>query len=276
MLTDLNAVLSGSRPPRFAYNVSSVEGFRAVFEFGEAHDRPMIMQCSERYLLDLGEKYFQAVVVPRLSDSKNRFVLHLDHATSIRAVLRGIRAGFSSVMFDGSALPLEDNIKHSEQALFLCREAEIRSFEAEIGHVGGAEDGDEEEERYFTRIDEAKAFWSRVPVDFLAVSVGNAHGRYHSTPHIQFELLAGLAREVSVPLVLHGGTGIADADLIRATHLGIKKINIGTELKAAWSAGLKCAMDEGELEPDRIRLQAQRFIATAVERLEGILPDGQD
>ncbi len=272
MLTGLSAVLSADRP-RFAYNLTSVEGFRAIVEWGEAHRMPMIMQCSERYLRDLGDTYFENVVVPRLARSEVPFVLHLDHATSLKAVQTGIQLGFSSVMFDGSGLPLKPNIQASSDALGLCRQARIASFEAEIGHVGGAEDGDDEETRYLTRVEEAQQFIAEVPVDFLAVSVGNAHGQYRMPPKLRWDLLDALHHVIPVPLVLHGGTGILPADFRRATKLGVQKINLGTELKVAWARGLVLAMESGEREPDRIRSAAKRSIAETLDRTERILFD---
>ena len=274
MLTGLTDILTREGRPRFAYNVSSVEGLRAIVGWGESHQVPMILQCSERYLVDLGEAYFQTVVVPRLAASGTAFALHLDHATSLKAVVRGLRAGFSSVMFDGSALPLEANIEASRAALDLCREAGIPSFEAEIGHVGGAEDGDDDETQYFTRVEEAVRFAQAVPADLLAVSIGNAHGRYRHPPKIRWDLLQALHHALPMPLVLHGGTGISEDDLRRATTLGIRKINIGTELKTAWMDGLTAAIEDGEREPDRIRERAERSIASAIDRLERILVHG--
>jgi fructose-bisphosphate aldolase class II len=258
---------------RFAYNITSVEGFRALVNWAENHRRPMILQCSERYLLDLGEAFFHRLVVPTLAQSDVGFVLHLDHAGSLTAVLRGLRVGFSSVMFDGSNLPLAANIEASALAHRVCEAAGVFSFEAEIGHVGGAEDGDDEESQYFTRVDEAIQFVDGVRPDYLAVSIGNAHGRYRKRPEIQWTLLSQLASGVDCPLVLHGGTGIAANDLRRAATMGIRKINIGTELKTAWSAGLSAAIAGGEHEPDRIRKQAEAQVLAAVERLEAIWAD---
>ncbi len=269
MLTDLTRVITSNRP-RFAYNVTSVEGFGALLDWGETHQKAMVLQCSERYLKDLGEDFFRRLVVPRLDESPVPFVLHLDHAGSLEAVLKGLQIGFSSVMFDGSTKPLNENIALSQQAAKLARMAEV-SFEAEVGHVGGAEDGDEEEAALFTRVEDAKAFAEAVPLDFLAVSVGNAHGRYRRPPKIQLDRIADLAAAVSVPLVLHGGTGIPLSDLVEATRRGMAKINLGTELKLAWVAGVQSALAAGETELDRIRAGARQSVTRVIQSMEELL-----
>ena len=269
MLTDLTHVIASDRP-RFAYNVTSVEGFLALVDWGETHGKAMVLQCSERYLKDLGEDFFRQLVVPRLDTSPVPFVLHLDHAGSLEAVLKGLQIGFSSVMFDGSTKPLEENIALSREAAKLARMAGV-SFEAEVGHVGGAEDGDEDETAMFTRVGDAKAFTAAVPMDFLAVSVGNAHGRYRKPPKIQLNRIADLAAAVPVPLVLHGGTGIPPADLVEATRRGMVKINLGTELKLAWIAGIQSSLAAGEMELDRIRASARQSITHVIQTMEALL-----
>lgn len=269
MLTDLVTVLGPETRARFAYNLTSVEGFRALVAWGEAHDRPMVLQCSERYLNDLGEAFFRHVVIPRLDRSPVPFVLHLDHATSHPLILRAVSIGFSSVMFDGSLRPLAENIRDSGIASQLARLAGV-SFEAEIGHVGGAEDGDEDDDERMTTVEEAVRFRDAVDVDFLAVAVGNAHGLYRRPPHIRLDRVAAIHEATGLPLVLHGGTGIPREDLVDASRRGIRKINIGTELKRAWLGGMREAIAAGVTEPDQARSRAEAAVSAAVDELERI------
>ena len=137
------------------------------------------------------------------------------------------------------------------------------SVEAEIGHVGGAEDGDEDVEALLTSVAEARMFVAEASVDALAVAVGNAHGLYTKMPKIQVDRVADIYREIQVPLVLHGGTGIPMEDLIRAAQAGVKKINIGTELKQAWIAGAREGVQQFK-ELDQIRASIKERIQNAV------------
>lgn len=269
MLTDLVSVLGGERGARFAYNLTSVEGFHMLAAWGEDHARPMILQCSERYLNDLGEAFFRGVVVPRLDRSPVPFVLHLDHATSHPLILRALAIGFSSIMFDGSLRPMVENIRESDLASKLARLAGV-SFEAEIGHVGGAEDGDEDEEGFITTVEEAVRFREAVDVDFLAVAVGNAHGLYRRPPKIRLDRIEAIHQATGLPLVLHGGTGIPPEDFAAAAERGVRKINIGTELKRAWLTGLREALEAGATEPDQARAKARAALGSAIADLERI------
>lgn len=268
MLVDLTHVLQTESRARFAYNITSVEGFRELVSWGERHQKPMILQCSERYLNDLGDDFFRALAVPRLISSAYPFVLHLDHGGSLDVVVRALEIGFSSVMFDGSLRPLHENVSLSQQASVLARSGGV-SFEAEIGHVGGAEDGDENQEAFLTRVEDAVSFVNQVDLDYLAVSVGNAHGRYQRTPHIQLGRLRELAQTTQKPLVLHGGTGISKQDLTACAELGVKKINIGTELKSAWIRGIAVSLAAGMSEPDEIRQGARTALTETIDALEG-------
>ena len=269
MLTDLTNVFRDAPGARMAFNITSVEGFNVLVDFGESYQVPLILQISERYLKDLGPAFIKDLVIPRLDQSSNPFVLHLDHAGSLEAIVLGIRLGFTSVMYDGSTSELEHNIQKTQDVLRLARPAGI-SVEAEIGHVGGAEDGDEYVEALFTSVEVAEIFVEKAPVDALAVAVGNAHGLYTKEPKIQVDRIVALYRAIHTPLVLHGGTGIPVEDLLQAARAGVKKINIGTELKQAWIAG---AIDGTQRfkELDQIRATIKEHIHNAISGFREIM-----
>lgn len=262
MLVDLKSVIQEAPLARMAFNITSTEGFQVLVEMGEQYHVPLILQISERYLKDLTPSFMRETVIPRLDRSANPFVLHLDHAGSLEAVVAGIRLGFTSVMFDGSTLSVEENIAYTRDVLRIARLAGV-SVEAEIGHVGGAEDGAEDIASFLTTPEEARYFATEAPVDALAVAVGNAHGLYVKQPELQIERIQAIHDAIGIPLVLHGGTGIPVADMVKAARAGVKKINIGTELKQAWIAGAREAT-ERYTELDQIRSVIKQHIREAV------------
>ena len=156
--------------------------------------------------------------------------LHLDHSKSYEEILQAIHAGFSSVMFDGSSLPYEENVAMTAKVVEAAHAMGV-DVEAELGLVGDASQiGDFTDSSRFTDPAVAKEFVERTGVDYLAIAIGSAHGNYVSTPKLDLERLQAIDKIVDVPLVLHGGTGIPDDQLAKAFKLGINKLNIGTEL----------------------------------------------
>ena len=167
--------------------------------------------------------------------------LNLDHGATFEQAMEAIRAGFSSVMVDRSSVPFEQNIEETAEIVRIAHAVNV-SVEAELGHVGDASAYEEERDAGLTDPKEAREYVTRTGVDCLAVAVGTAHGTYSGTPHIDLERLSAIRKEVSVPLVLHGGSGTGDEDLCRAIENGVTKINIATDLfeaarKGAWEEG---------------------------------------
>jgi fructose-bisphosphate aldolase class II len=198
--------------------------------------------------------------------------LFIDHAPDLEAVERAIRFGATSVMIDGSHLPLVDNIRLTSRAAALAHDAGI-SVEGEIG-ILGEEDGSEPEEKYYTDAREAERFVKETEVDALAVAIGNAHGFYKKTPKLDFERLASIRSRVEAPLVLHGGSGIPPGDIRRAIGMGITKVNIGAEARSAFMQGLRRSLaeaDEHEKFPHRIFPLALESHARLVEEKMALL-----
>ena len=154
--------------------------------------------------------------------------LHLDHGT-YEGCKKCIDAGFSSIMFDGSKYPIEENVAKTKEIVAYAHERNV-TVEAEIGHVGEGDSYHVEGNTMLTTPEEAKKFVEQTGVDSLAVSIGTAHGEYKGIPHLNFERLQEIATEVSIPLVLHGGSGSGDENLSKAVELGIAKVNICTDL----------------------------------------------
>ncbi len=162
--------------------------------------------------------------------------LHLDHGSDLEQVAECIEAGFTSVMLDASILPFEENIRLSAEAAKMAHAANL-SCEAELGHVGGG-DGGEGTESVLTIPGEAEEFVSRTNVDCLAVAIGTVHGDYKGKPELRLDRLAAIAEKVSLPLVLHGGSGTPVELLQEAIALGIAKINICTDINKAFLGGI--------------------------------------
>jgi ketose-bisphosphate aldolase len=163
-------------------------------------------------------------------------ILHLDHGSSPEIVSKGMELGFSSVMFDGSALPLAENIRLTKE---MVREARARgiSIEGEIGNIGSEHAG-HQRSSVLTDPREAEEFAKATDVDFLAPSVGNAHGFYKEPPRLRFELIEEIGQRSGKPLSLHGGTGIPMEDLRKAAGLGVRKLNVATMVHKVFTDSL--------------------------------------
>ena len=183
--------------------------------------------------------------------------VHLDHSRSFEQVLSGIPAGFQSIMFDGSALPFEQNAGISKRVVETARIFGV-DVESELGHVGsGSNREDFMDSEKYTSVQMAAEFVEQTGVDALAVFIGNSHGNYVCEPHLDIKRLDEINKEVSVPLVLHGGSGIPPEQVRESVLHGIAKINIGTELFAKFKEVsvkelskpdnvIQCLSDEGD------------------------------
>ena len=173
--------------------------------------------------------------------------VHLDHGTTLECIGEALRLGFTSVMFDGSHLPFEKNIEMTKEVVSMAK-GYGAAVEAEIGCVGGSEDGSVDIAMRCTSPDQAEIFAERTGVDALAIAIGNAHGFYKEAPELRFDILESVRDRVLVPLVLHGGTGIEPEDFIRCHQSGIKKINIATATFAAAERKVKEGYEKGEIK----------------------------
>jgi len=153
--------------------------------------------------------------------------VHFDHGETEEKILEALEIGFTSVMFDGSSLPLEENIAKTKNIVQLAKKYGA-TVEAEIGRVGGSEDGSVDVEIAITSVEEAKRFTDETRVDALAIAIGNAHGVYKGDPKLRLDRLEEINNEVKIPLVLHGGSGISQEDFRTAISHGIRKINVAT------------------------------------------------
>lgn len=215
-----------------SFNVYNLESIQAVIEAAQALKQPAIIAFGESYTKHASLEVIAAIVEKCCTDSEIPFVLHLDHSKKFETIIRAIRAGFTSVMYDGSALPLIENIEKTRYVVQTAHMAGV-SVEGEIGYMNN-EDGTASLglslTKGYTKPEDARRYAETSGIDALAIAIGNAHGIYKGVPELDFERLAEISSVVDVPLVLHGSSGIAIPSLQKAIALGIRKININTEI----------------------------------------------
>lgn len=248
-----------------AFNCSNLELTQAIVRAAEAENAPVIMQASQGAIKYAGLEYVAAIAKIAATMTRVPVALHLDHGTSFEQAVQCIHVGFSSVMIDGSKLPFEDNVALTRQVLDVARAVGV-SVEAELGKIGGTEDDItvSEREALFTDPAEAGLFVRETGVDALAVAIGTAHGQYKGVPKLDFHLLKKIKAEVNVPIVLHGSSGVPDEALREAIGLGVRKVNIDTNIREAFCLAIRntLAADPQEIDPRKILTPAR---AAAVE-----------
>ena len=210
-----------------AFSVGNMEMVMGAVRAAEELNTPIILQIAEVRLKNSPLELMGPMMLAAAKNSSVDIAVHLDHGLKFETVQKALELGFTSVMFDGSLLPLEENI---EQVHAVVAEAYKygATVEAELGVVGGNEGEGKKHEILCTRPEDAVTFCRETGVDALAVAIGNAHGNYPVLPELRFDVLEQIHSAVGVPLVLHGGTGISDEQFRHSIKLGVRKINIAT------------------------------------------------
>lgn len=241
MLVNLNDVLIQARKSGYAvgaFNVYNMETVEAVFDAAVSLDIPVIIAFGEKYT-HINSIHLVSQCVHELANKTPLpIVLHLDHCKSEDLIIQAIQAGFTSVMYDGSSTINSDNIRVTSKIVKTAHAAGV-TVEAELGYVPAEDSGEFVPEDQLTKPEEAKEFVGKTNCDALAIAVGTIHGNYIGKPKIYHDRLKEIAKVISVPLVLHGGSGNAEEDLILAIDEGISKININTEISNAAVKKLK-------------------------------------
>lgn len=229
-----------------AFEFWSYDSAKAVVDVAEKMGMPVILQVGH-YERDYMDGYLNAYRIACMAADRVHVpvALHLDHATAYSEILSALRAGFSSVMIDASARPFEDNIRITKEVRELAGHFGA-SVEAELGQLAGNEGAVSCTADLLTDPKSAEEFAERTGIDALAVAIGTAHGFYKSTPHIDIGRMEQIAERVSIPLVLHGGSGTPDEKVTAAIDRGISKVNICTEFIEAFAAGMKEAGERAD------------------------------
>ena len=240
MLINLKEMLQAAEQNNCAvgsYNVYNLESILAVKEAVETTKLPAIIAFGESYTAHAPIEAIASIVHTLFMTSTVPVVLHLDHAQNPSVIKQAIDCGFTSVMYDGSRLPLAENIANSQKIVQMAHASNI-SVEGELGYLNN-EDGSGEASASCTDVNDAVNYTEKSGVDALAIAIGNAHGLYKSTPQLNFAQLKKLHENVQCPLVLHGSSGISFADLQKAIDLGIRKFNINTEVSTTGVKALR-------------------------------------
>ena len=242
-----------------AFNFYNLDILFAALEAAEEENAPVILEIYHVYYPFLHKKVIADAVLEALRSASVHCYLHLDHATDPAVILDAMDAGFQSVMIDASLKPLAENIATTK---FVVDEAKRRGVftEAEIGHVPPAAEISDPCQLRLAEADECRRLVQETQVDSLAAAVGTAHGVYRMAPKIDFQRIRDIAGVVNIPLVLHGGSGTPDEAIRAAVSCGITKVNVGTELKHAWSKAMRAGLNAGELEPRILSARAREAV----------------
>lgn len=223
------------------FNIDNIEIPEAIMEAAEEEQCPVILTIGQGAIQAGGLRHLPDVVRRIAESSDLPVVMHLDHGASYEQVITCLRAGFTSVMYDGFHHPFAENVQESAAVVRAAHAVGV-SVECELGAISGVEDGISHQTANLVDLDEVRRFIEVVDCDALAVGIGNAHGIYKGTPNLDFQRLEACRKLGAPPLVLHGGSGIPEDMIKKAISLGIRKINVATEVRLAFMEGLEEAL----------------------------------
>jgi len=298
MLSTLKSVLAKADKGGYAvgaFNVNNLEAVQAVIETAVELKSPVILQTSEGAIEYAGMDYLMAMI-RTAAKSPVPVVMHIDHGKDLKTIKKAIDAGYTSVMYDGSSLPYPENVKNTKQVVAWAKKKGV-SVEAEIGAIKGIEDlvSVSEKEAFFTDPEEAARFVKETKCDALAISIGTAHGAYKSktAPVLDIARLKKIKTMVKLPIVLHGASGISpemvertknmctmlgdchrldgavgipDAQITLAIKAGVRKINIDSDLRIAFTAGMRetVIVDHKDIDPRKLMALSKKLMKEVV------------
>lgn len=234
-----------------AFNVHNMEYVQGVMMAAEKEDSPVILMVGAPMIKYFGLGWISTLCKYAAESTDLPVVVHLDHAKEISTIVQAIRAGFSSVMYDGSHLSYNENVENTRKVVEIARYAGV-SVEGELGAIGGVEDDVKTLAGKMTTPQDAERFVRETNVDALAVAIGNCHGLYKGEPNLDFDRLDAINRVVDIPIVLHGGSDISEEIIRQTVKNGVRKFNVGTDLKIAFTASLREAIDQNHsFEPPK-------------------------
>ena len=249
MLVNMREMMAAAKREKYGvgfFNAVNVEMARAVIETAEELSAPVMIGTAEVLLPAMPLERVAEYLIPMAKKAKVPVCVHFDHGLSFEKCMEALRLGFSSVMYDCSKEDYDSNVQKVAEMVRICRGMGV-TVEGELGHVGQNEGAGKlaRPEDYYTDPLTADDYAARTGIDALAVAVGNAHGAYKFPPKLDFGRIETIADRTGLPLVLHGGSGLSDADFRAAVEKGICKINIFTDLNVAGKSGVEKALREG-------------------------------
>lgn len=234
-----------------AFNVFGYEDAKAVIDAATECNAPVILMTNRDAVEYMDVNYFGKLYGEMARDAQIPVCIHLDHAKDFNLIVKAIMAGYTSVMYDGSQLPIEENIKNTKEIVKIARSLGI-TVEAEIGSVAYSDKADIK--AIYTEPEEAEYFARETEVDALAVAIGTLHRMQKQEANIQYDRLEKIISLIDTPIVIHGSTGVKDEDLIKLRNYNVGKVNIGTALRMAFFKALKSEMDLNPEVFDRTKL----------------------
>lgn len=270
MLVNSKEMLEKAKQGHYAvphFNINNLEWTKFILEECNEMNSPVIIGVSEGAAKYMGGFSVVSAMVKSLDESLHIQVpvaLHLDHGSSVASCKEAIDQGFTSVMIDASKYDLEENVKITLEVVEYAHERNC-TVEAEIGHVGGEEDGIADELAY-AKVDDAVFLSEKTNIDSIAPALGSVHGPYKGEPKLDFDRMKEIGELTHLPMVLHGGSGIDDEKIKKAIFSGICKLNINTELQMEWSKAVREFLNENEkvYDPRKIIKAGEKAMKEAI------------
>jgi len=277
MLVNAKKMLEDARINKYAiphFNINNLEWTKYILEECDNLNSPVILGVSEGAIKYMGGYNVVSFMVRSLLVDLNintPVCLHLDHGSSFESCKKAIDAGFTSVMIDASKYELDKNIEITKQVVEYAKGKNV-TVEAEIGHIGGVEDGIATEIGFAT-VDECIKLVEETNIDFLAPALGSVHGIYKGEPNLNFERMKEISEIIKLPLVLHGGTGLSSNDIKKAIEAGTCKININTELQIIWSKEVRKYLKQNKevYDPRKIINSGEKAFKNSIKNIINIL-----
>lgn len=263
-----------------AFNTNNLEYTQAIVEAAVELHAPVIIAAAKSEIDYMNGYVFVAMVKAMAEKLPIPVSIHLDHGPSFEEAVRCLRYGFTSVMYDGSILPLEEDIAHTKKVVAAAHACGV-SVEGEIGVIGQAADGPEGPRNEMIGLadpDQCERFVKETGVDSFAAAIGNAHGLYKRKPELRFDLLMEIEERTGVPLVLHGGTGIPEEDIRKAINMGVSKINFSTVMRKGFIETLAKTLNSspGELDLMKLLTPARlKMVEIAKHHIQMCMSDGK-
>lgn len=275
-LVSMKTLLADAFANKYAigqFNINNLEWIKSILKVAEQTRSPVILGVSGgtiTHMCGFHTIYHCVVEVAKYLNITVPFVLHLDHGKSKEACIAAIDAGFSSVMFDGSHLPFEENLQITKDVVDYAKLKNV-SVEAELGTIAGSEDGIVNSHVIYADLQQCKTLAKETDIDCLAAALGSTHGLYKGKAKLGFKEMEAIANAIKIPLVLHGGTGISDEDMQRAIQLGTAKINVNTEFMFAWCQEVKHIFQCNENEAIHDINDPRKLISQALTPVEKLV-----
>ncbi|MBQ9938701.1 MAG: class II fructose-bisphosphate aldolase family protein [Oscillospiraceae bacterium] len=251
-----------------AFNVYGYEDAAAVIRAAEALGKPVILMTNKDAVNFIPIEVIGAMLVVMAKAAAVPVCVHLDHSRDEDDIRRAIASGYTSVMFDGSQLDIEENLRITKRVVETAHASGV-SVEAEIGSVGYSDPSIQAKAEY-TQPDQAVFFAEQTGVDALAVAIGTVHRMKIQAAQLDFDLLGTIRATVSVPLVIHGSSGVKDEDLAKMSEMGVNKINLGTSLRMTFGNTLRKTINENPDEFDRLKFFPASMLAVEEKAKEKI------